>query len=99
LAYKVIFSRQANKDLEKIKKVGLGWAVKKITDVLKENPYKTPPYFEKLTGDLHDYFSRRINIKHRYVYQILPNDTGVKDENGNLYNGFVHVLRMWTHYE
>jgi len=99
LAYKVILSKQAYKDLEKLKKVGLGRQAKNITDILEENPYKVPPYFEKLLGDLQDYFSRRINIQHRYVYQILPNNTEAADENGKLYEGFVHVLRMWTHYE
>ena len=63
------------------------------------NPYQAPPRFEKLAGDLRDYFSRRINVQHRYIYRIMSNDGGLQDENGVAYDGIVHVLRMWTHYE
>ena len=99
MAYKVIFSRQAFKDLQKLKQSGLARQAKEITEILMKNPYQTPPRFEKLAGDLCDYFSRRINIQHRYIYQIIPNDDRLHDENGVMYVGIVHVLRMWTHYE
>ena len=99
MAYKVILSKQACKDLEKLKNAGLARQAKSITVLLGEDPYRYPPSFEKLLGELHGIFSRRINIQHRYVYRILANDVGEKDEGGNLYEGFVHVLRMWTHYE
>ena len=97
--YKVILSRQAQKDLEKIKQAGLQRQAKEITEILMENPYQSPPRFEKLMGDLQDYFSRRINIQHRYIYRVMPNEDGLKDEKDTLYDGIVHVLRMWTHYE
>lgn len=58
-----------------------------LLSVLKENPYQTPPPYEKLIGDLHGYYSRRINIQHRLVYQVLEEERTVK------------VIRMWTHYE
>jgi Txe/YoeB family toxin of toxin-antitoxin system len=99
LAYKVIFSRQALKDLHKLKQAKLGRQAKEITDILMENPYQAPPRFERLSGDLRGYFSRRINIQHRYIYQVMPNDDGLCNENGVMYAGIVHVLRMWTHYE
>ena len=76
MAYKVIFSRQALKDLQKLKQAGLARQAKEITEVLMENPYQAPPRFEKLAGDLRDYFSRRINVQHRYIYRIMSNDGG-----------------------
>jgi len=97
--YKVIFSKQAHKDLQKLKQSGLGSSAKDITEILSKNPYQTPPRFEKLSGVLNGYFSRRINVQHRYIYQILPNKDNLKDEYGNLYLGIIHVLRTWTHYE
>jgi len=99
LAYKVIFSKQAIKDLQKLKQAGLERQVKVITEILKQNPYQTPPRFERLIGDLHDYFSRRINIQHQYIYKVLPNDSNLQNEGGEIYTAVVHVLRMWTHYE
>ena len=99
MAHKVIFSRQALKDLQKLKQAGLAWQVKEITEILMKNPYQSPPRFEKLVGDLRDYFSRRINVQHRYIYRIMPNDGNLQDENGVIHVGVVHVLRMWTHYE
>jgi Txe/YoeB family toxin of toxin-antitoxin system len=99
LAYKVIFSRHAFKDLQKLKQSGLARQAKDITEILMKNPYQSPPRFEKLAGDLCDYFSRRINIQHRCIYRILTNENELHDENGVIYAGVVHVLRMWTHYE
>ena len=99
MAYKVIFSRQALKDLQKLKQAGLGRQAKEITEILMQNPYQTPPRFERLIGDLRDYFSRRINAQHRYIYRITPNDGRLQDKDGGVYVGVVHVLRMWTHYE
>jgi Txe/YoeB family toxin of toxin-antitoxin system len=99
LAYNVIFSRQAVKDLQKLRQAGLGRQAKEITDILMKNPYQMPPRFEKMLGDLRNCFARRINIQHRYIYQVLPNDDEMRDENGILYEGVVHVFRLWTHYE
>jgi Txe/YoeB family toxin of toxin-antitoxin system len=97
--YKVILSRPALKDLEKLKRSGYAGKAKELVEVLADNPYQTPPRYEKLMGDLQGYCSRRINEQHRLVYHILSNTAGLKDENGTPYQGIVHVLRMWTHYE
>ena len=85
--WRVVFTKQAQKDAKKIAAAGLRSKAEKLLDILRENPYKTPPTFEKLLGDLSGAYSRRINIQHRLVYQILDNEKVVK------------VIRMWTHYE
>jgi Txe/YoeB family toxin of toxin-antitoxin system len=99
MIYKVILSRQAAKDFSKIKQAGYGKKVKELIDIVTSNPYQTPPRYEKLVGDLQGYYSRRINEQHRFVYDVQANVSNLKDDNGNLYKGIVHVLRMWTHYE
>ena len=99
--YKTVLSRQAVKDLEKLKRAGAIY-VKKVQGLIKivsVNPYQNPPPYEKLVGDLQGYYSRRINEQHRFIYDVLPNTDNLKDENGTPYIGVVHVLRMWTHYE
>ena len=85
--WRVVFTKQAQKDAKKFASAGLRSIAEKLLDILRENPYKTPPTFEKLLGDLSGAYSRRINIQHRLVYQILDNEKVVK------------VIRMWTHYE
>ena len=99
--YKVILSRQALKDLEKLKRAGKSYAKKarELIDVVKDNPLMNPPSYEKLQGDLQGFYSRRINDQHRFVYAVLPNDSNLADEKGIVYQGIVHVLKMWTHYE
>jgi toxin YoeB len=85
--WRVIFTKQARKDANKISASGLRSKAEKLIDILRKNPYQTPPSFEKLIGDLTGAYSRRINIQHRLVYQILDDEKVVK------------VIRMWTHYE
>jgi toxin YoeB len=85
--WRVVFTKQAQKDAKKLASAGLRSKAEKLLDILRENPYKTPPAFEKLLGDLSGAYSRRINIQHRLVYQILDNEKVVK------------IIRMWTHYE
>ncbi|MGD9043429.1 MAG: Txe/YoeB family addiction module toxin [Desulfobacterales bacterium] len=85
--WRVIFTKQAQKDAKKLMSTGLRSKAEKLLDILRENPYQTPPTFEKLLGDLSGAYSRRINIQHRLVYQILDDKKVVK------------VIRMWTHYE
>jgi toxin YoeB len=87
VSWSVILSRQAIKDAKKIEGAGLKTQAKDLLFLLKENPFKTPPFYEKLVGNLKGFYSRRINIKHRMIYSV---DTEKK---------VVHVLRMWTHYE
>jgi Txe/YoeB family toxin of toxin-antitoxin system len=99
--YKVILSRQAAKDFEKLKRAGTAYTrkIKEIIGIVSENPYQNPPPYEKLSGELAGYYSRRINEQHSFVYDIIANSENIADENGIPYKGFVHVLRMWTHYE
>jgi Txe/YoeB family toxin of toxin-antitoxin system len=87
VTWKIIYTKQALKDAKKIKSAGLKKRAEKILNILEKNPYKTPPSFEKLVGDLTGAYSRRINIKHRLVYQVYDKIKTVK------------VIRMWTHYE
>ncbi|MEE9450402.1 MAG: Txe/YoeB family addiction module toxin [Ignavibacteriaceae bacterium] len=87
VAWKVVFTKQAQKDAKKIKSAGLKNRVEELLELLNENPYKTHPRYEKLVGDLTGEYSRRINIQHRIVYQVLDKQKTVK------------VIRMWTHYE
>ena len=77
----------ALKDAKKLSTAGLRTKAETLLDILRENPYQTPPPFEKLIGDLSGAYSRRINIQHRLVYQIIDDEKTVK------------VIRMWTHYE
>jgi len=85
--WKVVFTKQAQKDAKKLSASGLKSKAEEIIDILKTNPYQNPPSYEKLVGDLSGAYSRRLNIQHRIVYQIINDDKVVK------------VLRMWTHYE
>jgi len=83
--WKVILTKQANKDAKKLTAAGLKSQTETLLAILAENPYQPPS--EKLKGDLSGYHSRRINIQHRLIYQIIPDERIVK------------VLRMWSHYE
>jgi len=85
--WRVVFTRQAKRDARKLAAAGLKPQAQQLLAILAEDPFRTPPRFEKLVGDLAGAFSRRINIQHRLVYQVLPEERVVK------------VLRMWTHYE
>ena len=85
--YTLYFTKKALKDAKKIKEAGLKDKARQLLDVLNVNPYQTPPPYEKLIGDLEGAYSRRINIQHRLVYQVIEKENCVK------------VLRMWTHYE
>ncbi len=87
MSWRVVFTKQAQKDARKLASAGLKDKAQLLLAVLAENPFQTPPTYEKLVGDLAGAYSRRINIQHRLVYQVLGDDRTVK------------VLRMWTHYE
>jgi len=87
VSWKVVFTKQAQKDARKLAAAGLRPKAEELLAILREDPRRSPPPFEKLLGDLAGAFSRRINIQHRLVYQILESERIVK------------VLRMWTHYE
>lgn len=86
-SWRVVFTRQAQKDAKKGATTDLRPKVQYLLDVLREDPWRSPPPFERLVGDLAGAFSRRINVQHRLVYEVLPDERTVK------------VIRMWTHYE
>ncbi|MFA7346943.1 MAG: Txe/YoeB family addiction module toxin [Desulfurivibrionaceae bacterium] len=87
VSWRLIFTKQAQKDAKKITQSGLKPQAERLLELLRENPYKNPPPYEKLIGDLSGAYSRRINIQHRLVYQVMDDLQTVK------------VIRMWTHYE
>jgi toxin YoeB len=87
VTWQLIYTKAAQKDAPKLASAGLKEKALTLLTVLKENPFQNPPPYEKLTGDLAGAYSRRINIQHRLVYQVLEEPHIVK------------VLRMWSHYE
>ena len=87
MKWRIVFTKQAQKDAKKLTAAGLRSKAERLLDILRENPCQTPPPFEKLVGDLAGAYSRRINIQHRLVCEILNKEKVVK------------VIRMWTHYE
>ena len=87
MSWSLVYTRQAQKDAEKLAAAGLRPKAEALLAILAENPYQTPPTFEKLVGDLSGAYSRRISLQHRLVYQVLDDAKTVK------------VLRMWTHYQ
>lgn len=94
--YKIVFTKQALKDLDNLKKSGISAKAKVLVDIIRENPYQIPPRYEKLVGNLDGIISRRINIQHRLVYQVYE-EAFVED--GIEYEGIIKIIRMWTHYE
>ena len=87
MSWKIIFTKIAQKDAKKIKRAGLKSQVESLLSVIQKNPFQNPPSYEKLVGDLSGAYSRRINLQHRLVYQVLTDEKIVK------------IIRMWTHYE
>jgi len=87
VSWKIVFTRQAQKDAKKISSAGLKPKAEMVLNILRNDPFQNPPKYEKLVGDLAGAYSRRINIQHRLVYQVLKDEQVVK------------VIRMWTHYE
>ena len=87
MSWKLVYTKQAQKDAKRLASSGLKPQAQKLLDILGEDPYQSYPPFEKLVGDLAGAYSRRINIQHRLVYQVLPETQTVK------------IIRMWTHYE
>ena len=83
----IYYTKQAKKDAKKLAAAGLKSKAKNLLDIIQINPYQNPPPYEKLVGDLDGAYSRRINVQHRLVYQVLESDKAVK------------VLRLWTLYE
>jgi len=87
VSWHLVFTKQAQKDAKKITHSGLKPQAERLLEIIKENPFKNPPPYEKLVGDLSGAYSRRITIQHRLVYEVLDDIKTIK------------VIRMWTHYE
>jgi toxin YoeB len=87
VSWRLVYTVQAQKDAKKLASSGLKKKAQEILAILAEDPFQKPPPFEKLVGDLAGAYSRRINIQHRFVYQVLEEDRVIK------------VLRLWSHYE
>jgi Txe/YoeB family toxin of toxin-antitoxin system len=87
VTWRIVYTKQAQKDAKKLSAAGFRKRADELLKILAENPFQTPPTFEKLVGDLAGAYSRRINIQHRLVYQVYQSEKVVK------------VLRLWTHYE
>ena len=87
MKWTLVYTKQAQKDAKKLTDSGLRQKAEQLLKILEQDPFQTPPSYEKLVGDLTGAYSRRINIKHRLVYQVLEDRHIVK------------VIRMWTHYE
>ena len=87
MSWKIVFTKQAQKDARKLAEAGLKRKAEGLLEIVQADPFQSPPSFEKLVGDLAGAYSRRINIQHRLVYQILGDERVVK------------AIRMWTHYE
>jgi Txe/YoeB family toxin of toxin-antitoxin system len=85
--WRIVYTKQAQKDAKRIAAAGLRPKAEQLLEILSKNPFQTPPPYEKLMGDLSGAYSRRINIQHRLVYQILKESKTVK------------IIGMWTHYE
>lgn len=94
--YLIKFSKQADRDKRLLKGAGLEKRVRKLLDVIAQDPFKAPPPYERLVGNLNGFYSRRINIQHRLVYEVYIQSIL---EDDIMYEGIVKVARMWTHYE
>jgi Txe/YoeB family toxin of toxin-antitoxin system len=97
--YKVRQSNRAKQDCVRAERAGFKPQLAKILGTLEKNPYEPSQGFEKLKGDLKDMYSRRINYHNRVVYDIAPNAENIIDPNGVPYEGIVHVVRTWSHYD
>ena len=85
--WNLVYTKQAQKDAKKLAASNLKSKAEELLEILKENPYENPPPYEKLVGDLSGAYSRRINIQHRLLYEVIESERTVK------------IIRMWTHYE
>lgn len=85
--YSIVYTKKAANDIPNLKAAKLEKKAKALIDLIRENPYQTPPPYEKLQGDLQGAYSRRINIKHRLVYEVFEGEKTVK------------IISLWTHYE
>lgn len=94
--YRIIYTKQAVKDIKNLKACGLDKKAKELIEIMKKNPFQNPPSYEKLVGNLQGYCSRRINIQHRIVFQVIEEPNIHEDIH---YEGYIKIIRMWTRYE
>ncbi len=94
--FRIVYEKQAAKDIRNLKSAGLDKRAKELIEIIRDNPFQTPPAYEGLVGNLQGYYSRRINIQHRLVYQVYAEPLNV---DGVQYQGTVKIIRMWTHYD
>ena len=94
--YRIVYEKQAVKDIKNLKSVRLDGKAKMLIERIKENPFQNPPPYEALVGNLQGVYSRRINIQHRLVYQVYDDPVEL---DGIMYEGTVKIIRMWTHYD
>jgi Txe/YoeB family toxin of toxin-antitoxin system len=95
--YKIQRTKQAKKDIETCIRAGYKEQLDKIRETIKRDPYEYSQGFERLTGNLKGYCSRQINKGNRFLYSVHKNTDGIKDENGNLYDGIIIVHESWEH--
>lgn len=91
-----MFTKQAQKDAKQLKAAGLAGKAKALVAAVREDPFKVPPRYEALVGNLSGLYSRRISLQHRFVYEVIKEEI---ERDGALYEGAVKVVRMWTHYD
>lgn len=87
VTYKIVYTKKAIKDIKNLKSAGIEKKAKMLVELIKQNPYQTPPYYEKLQGELKGAYSRRINIQHRLVYEVFEKEKTIK------------IISLWSHYE
>ena len=87
VVYSIVYTKKAARDIQNLKAAKLDKKARALIDLIRKNPYQTPPSYEKLLGDLQGAYSRRINIKHRLVYEVLEEEQAIK------------IISLWTHYE
>lgn len=92
----VVFTKQAQKDAKQLKAAGLAGKAKALVAAVREDPFKVPPRYVALVGNLSGLYSRRISLQHRFVYEVIKEEI---ERDGALYEGAVKVVRMWTHYD
>ena len=93
--YRIIYTKQAIKDIKNLKSCGLEKKAKELIEVMRNDPFQNSPAYEKLVGNLQGYCSRRINIQHRIVFQVIEE---LNIHENVEYDGYVKIIRMWTHY-
>lgn len=94
--FRIVYEKQAGKDIKNLKSAGLDKKAKELIEIIRMNPFQIPPVYESLVGNLQGYYSRRINIQHRLVYQVYAEPITV---DGVKYQGTIKIIRMWTHYD